>query len=66
MEPQKDLLRKLLDSLIMSAVCTGVKDKDNYEEKEEQVHMSLLLFTENTANMMLLIFLFAALIQKDG
>lgn len=40
-------------------VCIGDTDK------EEQVHMSLLLFTKNTANMMLLIILFAVPIQKE-
>lgn len=44
---------------LQCVVCTGDKDK------EEQVHMSLLLFTKNTANMMFLMILFAVLVQKE-
>jgi len=60
-----EVLRKASDSLIISTVCTGNKDKDNNEVKKELVHMRLLLFTKNTANMMLLIFLFAVLTQME-
>lgn len=48
----KDSAQKTLQSV----VCT--------RDKEEQAHMSLWLFTKNTANMMLLIILFAVLVQK--
>lgn len=60
-----EVLRKVSDSLIISTVCTENSDKDNNDVKEEQIHMRLLLFTKNTAKMMLLIFLFAVLIQME-